>query len=530
MKNLFKIILLLAGAALMSCDPAMDSAEPVTVNSDYCVYSSLPPALMDVIERHFTGARVGCGSASAVFVDYADIRSEDILEAYGRGAVIIAVSPPAELLPLMREWGIDGLSAGTVSGCLLVSFHIGGAVYSVKDISDLRPEDNCLDGLAGWINGIETASNSSSSDEIFQAAHIYASHTVNINNAVIITQRGGKQTYKMSGTGYFEQTYSIIPLYAFPTSSGNSQGDYYIVDACFSVISSDMYHGINQVKVGGNKPKVNGFFLKSLTVEVTLTDSKGKTVDTEFYQLPAPSTTVGSTTYTSGSSWSINGGFAFGTPGVTASASGSYTWSSSKTRVVRDLAIKNDSEHSGLVKYSLEVKNLPSRTSMKVPPMISRGTLDFHTGWVWNVKSAKEFDSSTRYKMKVRLVNLTYTTGTDSNYPASTLTFPFSKDFTFDLPVPNRIPSGRVILSNSEAGTYMKDVVFTSATDSKKRYPDKSGSIYAQGESCTMILPEGKYKLEFNLGSTAYASPDSVHIAVPRISTLNLQSGGYDSK
>ena len=77
----------------------------------------------------------------------------------------------------------------------------------------------------------------------------------------------------------------------------------------------------------------------------------------------------------------------------------------------------------------------------------------------------------------------------------------------------------------------MKDVVFTSATDSKKRYPDKSGSIYAWGgESCTMILPEGKYKLEFNLGSTAYASPDSVHIAAPRISTLNLQSGAYDSK
>lgn len=532
MKSVLRIILFLfCSFTLFSCDQTADEKIPVTVSSDYCVYSSLSQDLMDVIVKHFAGNRVDCGTAAVVFVDCAEIRSADIKAAYERGAVVIAVNPSASLLlPLMRDFGAGIMSAGSVDECMFVAFHRSGAVYSVDDISSVLPYANHLDGLANWINGITTPPENSSSDEVFQAAHIHSSHTMKINDATIITQRGGKQTYKMSGTGYFEQLYSVIPLFAFPTQSGNNQGDFYLINACFSVVSSDMYQGVRNVKVGGNKSDVNAFYLSGYTVETELVDSEGKSVATEFYQMPAPSTTVGSSTYTSGTSWSIDGAIAFGTPGKTASVGGSHTWSSSTTRTVSDLAIKDNSEHSGLVKYNLEVKNLPGDRSSKVPPMISRGTFDFHTGWVWNVRNTEAFDASTRYYMKVKLINLTYKASTTSNYPASVNTFPFSQEFTFELPLPNRIPSGTVVLSNSEKGEYMKDVVFIDSDNPEKRYADNSGSVYAQGEACSMVLPEGHYMLEFRLGDVVYSSGDLGVISVQKLTTLNLQSGAYNPK
>lgn len=61
-----------------------------------------------------------------------------------------------------------------------------------------------------------------------------------------------------------------------------------------------------------------GYFLTADNVDISLVDDKGNQVPVRFNQVPSPSTTINSQTYTSGVTWSFEAGLSGGAAGARA--------------------------------------------------------------------------------------------------------------------------------------------------------------------------------------------------------------------
>lgn len=497
-------------------DPLPEPPEVIdthTTDLDFCIYSNLDEDILELLHSRFTGKQVPCGEAEVVFISSADIDSEAVWSAYRRGAVVFVTSPDSDLLTHIYSKNIGFLTAETVEGSLFIGFHRSGKVFSMDDF----PPTN-LNGLVLWVDDVN--SSNSSGKELLQLYHLYSSMPYSFDKEIADVKKG---SLRRTGNGSFEQYYSIIPLYAFNSERSNYIGDFYLVDATFSVASSEMYSGIVRFHQWADQMSdFMAFFLTGYKVEISLVDDSGAEVPAQFNQVPAPSTTINSYTYTSGVTWSFNAGLSGGAKGGEVSLSTGCSYSSSKTRAVRDLSIRDNSDANGHVSYALEIKNLPNQ-EIKTPPAISVSTFDFHCGWVWSVENTAEYDLTTHYRMKVTLSDMGYRSITTR--PAFIKNWPVDKhEFFFDLPVPNRVPTGKVKFVNSEKGQFMTEIRFTNANDPTKIYFDASGSAYSYQQDYETSLPEGTYNVQYKLGGVAYTGSG---IEVKRAETKEIQSGYY---
>lgn len=129
--------------------------------------------------------------------------------------------------------------------------------------------------------------------------------------------------YPVEGEGEVTLRHSIYPLYAFEQNSSN--GDYYIVKSEVSVANEKMYKGYVSHLLQDEKQRLKttthvcGFYMREVRVYYELVDKDGKTVG-EFPvgHSPTPLTTIGSTTYTSGFSWSLGAQIRIGTDSISA--------------------------------------------------------------------------------------------------------------------------------------------------------------------------------------------------------------------
>lgn len=527
--DLLNILALCASIGLLaSCEkesgldpePEPDIVEESRTSSlPYCVWSDLDGDILDLIHSRFTGEKVSCEEAKVVFVSEKDVMDDEIWSAYQHGAAVVVVSPTSDLLSYLSQHNIGFLSAEMLNGCLFAAFHRSGKIFSMDD----SPTAN-LNGLVSWVGDMYSAN--TSGDDLLQSIHLYSSHGYKIDNGLIF--ENGKKDFRVTGQGSFEQSYSVIPLYAFRSSKSNYVGDFYIIDATFSVASSGMFKGLfKETLPNGWTGRFLGYFLTGYSVEVSLVDDKGNAVPVKFNKVPSPSTTINSLTYTSGVSWSFEAGLSGGASGTGLSLSSGCSFSSSKTREVRDLSIIDNSS-DGSIRYKLEVKNLP--TYFTLPPGISRSTFDFHSGWVWSVENTSESDATTRYRMKVTLSEMNYRDLYSRGLTSKEYTqnWPIAKqEFFIDLPIPNRIPCGNVKFVNSEKGKFLTNILFLDTKDPanpKSYHFDPSGSVYSYQEYYETSLPEGTYTVTYQLGGTSYTGND---IVIKRGETLEIQSGYY---
>jgi hypothetical protein len=363
---------------------------------------------------------------------------------------------------------------------------------------------------------------STKGEELLQSAHLSRSFAPKLSNVVIFD---GKKIYKKSGTASFEMYYSVTPLYAFKSEESNYVGDFYVVDATYSLASDKMYFGSQTVESqtywGVGKSTVRGFFLRSYQVDISIVDSKGTEVASLFQKAPIPSTTIGSTTYTSGVTWDFNAALSGGIKDGNLTSDAGFSYNSSSTRSVKDVSITNLSNSAGKVSYKLEINNLPKDSYHGSVPEVAINTLDFHSGWVWQIDNTAENDTATQYRMKVMVKDLIY--GANSNEEYTKFPIP-DQTFYIDLPIPNRVASGTVVLTNTVKDKYMTDVRFTDAKG--KVFADGSGSVYGKEKYYTASLPEGNYTLSFKLDGKEYSS-GAAEIAVKRAESLPLSSGYY---
>ncbi len=514
---------------LWSCDGKSDIEpdpeskiieEKRTSDLDYCVWSELEDDVLELIYSRFTGKKVPCDEAKVVFVSEKDIRDNEIWNAYKRGAVVVVVSPTSTLLSVLSQRNIGFISAETLDDCLFAAFHRSGKVFTMDDF----PPTN-LNGLVSWVGDANSAN--TTGEDLLQSIHLFSSYDFKIDKGLIYKYK--KNELRLTGNGCFEQYYSIIPLYAFKSAKNNYIGDFYLVDATFSVASDGMYLGMFKKTVPPDWPgDFMGFFLTGYRVDISLVDEKGNSIPVLFNQVPSPSTTINSQTYTSGVTWSFEAGLSGGSVGAGLSLSSGCNFSSSRTREIRDLSIIDNSKDGG-IHYKLDIKNLPQVINIQ-PPAISRSTFDFHCGWVWSVENTSEFDVTTRYRMKVTLSDINYKS-LFSEAPGGlpgVRDWPIkSQEFFIDLPVPNRIPCGNVEFVNSEREKFMTDIVFIDVkkpSDPKSYHFDSSGSVYSYQESYKTSLPEGTYIVQYKLGGTSYTGSN---IGIKRGETLKLQSGYY---
>lgn len=361
-------------------------------------------------------------------------------------------------------------------------------------------------------------------NELLEAAHIHSEESFAVTDLLILEDNGAK--HYMSGTARMEQTYSITPLYAFKTIGNGYSGDFYFVDATISFVSDEMYRSPYKVKwdkFGSNY--ISGFFLSGCEFDITLVDKNGDKVEgAGFNVVPAPKTSEGSTTYSSGVSWSFDNSLTGGISGGNLSSGAGCSIDNTQTRTLADLSIKNYSQNDGTVSYKLEVQNQPKKAG--VPPYIASHTFDFHFSWVWQIGATPELDT-TAYHMAVNVRNLEYKIShnltDDHEVKVKNDRCRFSKAFDFTLPVPNRVPTSIVSIENSVQGSYMGDISFTDM-NTGKAYKDKTGSVFPYGHSYKACPPEGDYSLAFKIDSTECKGEG---IRLDRGKEVTLSSGFY---
>ena len=496
-----------------------DYREPLSIASDVkipfpaYVASGLPEEFTVAIKGRLKEASSSVDNALVIVTDMAGYSALDVR----KDRVVIVCKPSSSVLEQL------GVEAGDY---LCVAFQQGRAGQCVVNSpSEGMDVDECLNGLVSWVNStLQNSTGNFDESSFWEESSLYTTYSDHVREK-ITNVVASKHDY-LEGTFYVDVQLKVTPMHGFKRSDSAAL-DYYLMTSTVSVASGKMYSGNFTKKHGGVKARICGFYLKSLSSDFTLVDSSGNPVG-HFVQTPTPETVVGSTSYTTGWDFSIGGGITGGTsPMITLPIGVSI--SSSTSRTISDCDVLN--RHEGVtVGYDYVINNLPRYKSLHItdPPLVSTSTISFYSQWVWAVP-VEDYDSSTKYKVRIDLSNLVY--GASYFYSSEKdyhdLEFLQKKySETKDLPLPNRCPTGKLELTNSEDGTFVTNVKLSNKSHSGTEYLDKS--VYAQGSTCSMILVAGDYELQCDIkgkdgktGTHKYSGP----VKVTTGGTVKLSTG-----
>lgn len=332
------------------------------------------------------------------------------------------------------------------------------------------------------------------------------------------------ELYPVDGTGEVTLRSSIYPFYAFENTLG-SNGDYYLVKAEVSVFNENMYKGFvthlyKKDAYGGNlrvSTNICGYYLREIRVSYRLNDRDGNEVG-EFpvNHSPSPLTTIGSTTYTSGFSWSIGAQLRIGISDTTAKGSLLFglSYDSNVERNIHDMDVRNSSTDNTPI-YAFVLNKLPASDPQdggympKLPPpalSVSSGT--YMQEFIWRVPTTRDSQGDdVRFTIE-QTVELDYGLCYSVRSPigqgprellkeeVTTIT----KTSFIDVTPPCRIPMGKLKVTNKNKGQYITQVTFTKEGETKPRAASKGS--FAYGKSYEEYVDIGRYNVEFKMGKT----------------------------
>ncbi|MDR3354282.1 MAG: hypothetical protein LBO21_04535, partial [Synergistaceae bacterium] len=199
-----------------------------------------------------------------------------------------------------------------------------------------------LDHFIEWINNVgpknmesrlrnakAAARKADTTDDVLA---LVKAQTVTFNNSLPAPwDRGG-----FKPTSLYTDTYFIYAIY-----DGNAKYDYYIFDQECDVISGNMYKGLWTNDDWGSYTHIMAFYLYDYYTDHYLQDSAGAFLNNARQSIlkTSPTTTTGSSTYTTSSSWTIGGSLGFNGDSPTGSVSGSMTYSQSHTPSIPDITV-----------------------------------------------------------------------------------------------------------------------------------------------------------------------------------------------
>ncbi len=325
--------------------------------------------------------------------------------------------------------------------------------------------------------------------------------------------------YPVEGEGEVTLRHSIYPFYAF--EKNNSNGDYYLIKSEVAVTNDKMYQGYMQQLLRDEARRLQttthicGFYLREIRVRYELVDKEGNTVG-EFPvgHSPTPLTTVGSTTYTTGFSWSLGAQIRIG--GDTLKASPliwNIAYKNEAKRNIQDMDVRNSSTGQ-TAQYAFTLNNLPSSNSEDgfrpklPPPPLSISTNTYAQEFIWRVPETKDGQGdNTAFTLNQYVevdygicYSLTSQLGLGPRYELEEYIETVKDSSSVKLNPPCRIPMGMLKITNKNKGQYIKDIAIAKEGEEPKVV--SKGSL-AYGKSFETYINVGEYDVEFKMGSTS---------------------------
>ena len=519
-----------------------------TADCPATILGNVPVDMKEALNHRFThlSSTVSEGT-DVLFVSSSELSGykEEIAAVYENDGIIIIIKPDT---PVVNNWfGQMGLDYELVDDGVEKELYAFSKCHQyILDAADESTTINeHLNYFISWINQTLSVSlvlppeaGETAIDKLTSAQTI--THTFNYDLEITEAKVALSKADKIYGKGVFTAKYSIYALYAFQDQP--TAGDFYIVSAEYTAHNSDMCpvdandHRWTS-KHGGVYCRLCGFYMTNFNVETVLTKSDKETKVGEYLAnySPTPLTTQGSTSYSSGMSWSLGGEVAVGGnaagPNGSVTVTGGVTFSNSQSRTISDVEILNQST-SNVTKYEYKVNNLPyyqvGSISISVPPLVSVSNATLYSSWIWRVPSTTEqstekFFIGTKPTITYGSCHF-YSSGADFKSHKNS---PKMDEMQYaQVTPPNRIPTGLLKITNTNGGEYISDVVITNEKGEVEYTSSGKGSV-AYDDSFLRYIPTGTYTVEFKMGANVQSTKTYVlseKITIRRGEEITLNS------
>ena len=203
------------------------------------------------------------------------------------------------------------------------------------------------------------------------------------------------------GSGTIMLTIKEYPLYVFDVpDQGASVGEYYIIDGTIEARNNDLWHP-DQFTHGKCASRLVGYYMENINMEAMLVngeDSLKELKNVKFAKEPIPTTSSGSTTYTEGFNWSINGSvsgkFTANEKGlggeIGASVGFQVGWSNSQSTTLENCTATVKTHGESAVGYQFDIHNIQNKMKWEDDwarryPDLCRGTFSRKICWIWRL-------------------------------------------------------------------------------------------------------------------------------------------------
>ena len=316
----------------------------------------------------------------------------------------------------------------------------------------------------------------------------------------------------------------VLPIYVF--GSEDYSGDYYGISGYCIMHNGSFYKEVEKT-FGSSKMYAYYWYMSRYNLEFQLLSSDGQKVsneNTSFFVTPEPSTTISSTTYKKGFSFSLSPKLTLGVrqdedetthelswKGMLMGVIGlGFKWEDSQTQNLPDQSVELNTGTTRDVSYTIITNNDENGFGTKYIPEVARTDQRVDFSFVWHLQSgnfcAKDNDLG-NMKLQIGITPVYKSAAYSENPYSQSVTKVESRviythptiSSIIDLPGMNRIPVGDVKIKNTTRNT-MTNILFYRSGEYGINSPYFShNGAYNQDEEAEIMMREGKYDIVYEL-------------------------------
>ena len=316
----------------------------------------------------------------------------------------------------------------------------------------------------------------------------------------------------------------VLPIYVF--GSEDYSGDYYAISGYCTMHNGSFYKEVENT-FGSSKIYAYYWYMSSYNLEFQLLSSDEQKVsngNTLFFVTPEPSTTISSTTYKKGFSFSLSPKLTLGVrqdedetthelswKGMLMGVIGlGFKWDDSYTQNLPDQSVELNTGTTRNVSYTIITNNDENGFGTKYIPSVARTDQRVDFSFVWHLQSgnfcAKDNDLG-NMKLQIGITPEYKSAAYSENHYSQSVTKVESRvkythptiSSIIDLPGMNRIPVGDVKIKNTTINT-MTNILFYRSGEYGINSPYFShNGAYNQNDEAEIMMREGKYDIVYEI-------------------------------
>ena len=317
----------------------------------------------------------------------------------------------------------------------------------------------------------------------------------------------------------------VLPIYVF--GSEDYSGDYYGISGYCIMHNGSFYKEVKESFGSFVTMYAYYWYMSRYNLEFQLLSSDEQKVSNEntlFFVTPEPSTTISSTTYNKGFSFSLSPKLTLGVrqdedetthelswKGMLMGVIGlGFKWEDSQTQNLPDQSVELNTGTTRDVSYTIITNNDENGFGTEYIPTVARTDQRVDFSFVWHLKSgnfcAKDNDLG-NMKLQIGITPVYKSAAYSENHYSQSVTKVESRvkytlptiSSIIDLPGMNRIPVGDVKIKNTTINT-MTNILFYRSGEYGINSPYFShNGAYNQNEEAKIMMREGKYDIVYEL-------------------------------